>query len=342
MLTLNERILGSLIGAAIGDTLGAPTELRTRAQIAEKFNGFVRDFFAPPDDTFARGNRAGQITDDFSMAWVTCQEILRHKGEISPAVARKALLEWSKDEAFFNQFVGPTSRAAIIAMRTDDAPPAKGEWVNENSRASNGAAMKSAPISLFAKGNINEAIRAVCTVGRVTHPNNISLAGAAAVAAATNRALSGGNLHDVMQSGLFGASEGNRFGLESGDIAAGPDMEKRIRLAIYLGSIAPSLDKATDSMAQYFDCSGLAADSVPVAFGLAVAADGDPFEAICACVNVGNDTDTIATMAGGILGAMTGPDGFPLAYRRTVEEVNHYDLQSLANQIESCQIHIAE
>ena len=76
---LEAKVLGCLVGAAAGDAMGAATELRTREQIERKFGGYVTDFLPPPDDTFARGNRAGQITDDFSCAYVICEQILKKR-----------------------------------------------------------------------------------------------------------------------------------------------------------------------------------------------------------------------------------------------------------------------
>ena len=340
-MELKDRMLGCLIGAAAGDAMGAATENRTRKQIAEKFGGYVRTFIAPPPDTFARGGKPGQITDDFSMAYVAINEILRLGGVVSHETAVAALLEWSKDEKFFNQFVGPTSRAAINALRDPAAAPVK-EFVHNNSSASNGAAMKASPISLFAKGDVDLAIKIVTQMGMPTHGNQLSLAGAAAVAAATNKALQGGTLQEVMEVGIYGAQKGCEIGELKGETLAGPNMEKRIRFAIHLGSIAPSLSEAIDTMANYFDCSGMAADSVPVAFGLAVAAKGNPVEAICAAVNVGNDTDTIATMAGGILGAMTGSAAFPGEWVDILNQVNNYDLDELAKSIEACPVTIED
>ena len=54
---MSNKYLGCLLGAAIGDAMGAVTEMRTRKQIEEKF-GYVREFLTPPDDTFARGCEA--------------------------------------------------------------------------------------------------------------------------------------------------------------------------------------------------------------------------------------------------------------------------------------------
>ena len=110
---IEEKILGCLVGAAAGDALGAATEMRTRRQIEEKFGGRVKEFLTPPDDTFARGNMPGQVTDDFSLAYVTCLEILRHNGEITPEVSRAALLSWAEYDDFFRRFAGPTTRAAV-------------------------------------------------------------------------------------------------------------------------------------------------------------------------------------------------------------------------------------
>lgn len=112
---IEEKILGCLVGAAAGDALGAATEMRTRRQIEEKFGGRVKEFLTPPDDTFARGNMPGQVTDDFSLAYVTCLEILRHNGEITPEVSRAALLSWRSTTTFSND---------------SQAPPPERRWKN--------------------------------------------------------------------------------------------------------------------------------------------------------------------------------------------------------------------
>ena len=65
---MKDKILGSLVAACAGDAMGAVTEMRTREQIIKKYNGYVKEFLPPPDDVFAKGRKAGQVTDDFSMA----------------------------------------------------------------------------------------------------------------------------------------------------------------------------------------------------------------------------------------------------------------------------------
>ena len=61
-----------------------------------------------------------------------------------------------------------------------------------------------------------------------------------------------------------------------------------------------------------------------------VAAKGQVLDAVAAAANIGNDTDTIATMIGAILGAMHGIQAFPEEIVRTIDEANDYHLQELA------------
>jgi len=72
---------------------------------------------------------------------------------------------------------------------------------------------------------------------------------------------------------------------------------------------------------------------VPTAVGLAVAADGDPFAAILAAVNGGNDSDTIAMIAGAIAAAWAGPSWIPRDLLAEVEGINRIDLFATARAL---------
>lgn len=326
---LAEKIAGCLVGAAYGDALGAPTENRTREQIFEKW-GFVNSLMDAPSDVYARGNKAGQITDDFSMAYSAIQAILDADGEISNEVAEEALIKWSENERFFDQFVGPTSRKFINQLKgqiveTDE----KFEPVNDNMRASNGGAMKIGPVSCFGKGNIEQAIKIAYIICAPTHKNRIAMSAACAVAAAVNSALAERSLTQIFQDAIYGAEAGEKLG-ETGNIVAGPSLKKRLKVALTIGIESNNLSEAMDTLRKYFDCSGMAADSVPVAFGLMAAAKGNVVEGVQAAVNIGNDTDTIATIVGAVLGAYKGANAFSKEIIDTINAANEYDLMKLA------------
>lgn len=342
-MTRKERVRGCLIGAAYGDAMGAPTENRTREQIFEKW-GYVDRLYAPPPDVFARGNQAGQVTDDFSMAYVAITEILKNGGIVDSEVAKRSLIEWSKDQRFFEQFVGPTSRTFINQLKGDESGDTKARFktVNDNRRASNGGAMKIGPVALLAKGDMDTAMKIAVIICMPTHGNWISLSAACAVAAAVNSAIIGDDLCQVLQKGLEGARYGEQIGRESGPAIAGPSVKKRMKLAITMGMAAENLSCAMECMRKYFDCSGMAADSVPVSFGLIAASGGDVCKAVKAAANIGNDTDTIATIVGAVLGTYCGSKAFDQETVRMIDLANDYELDLLAEQIEQCEITIRE
>ena len=328
-----NKILGGLVGAAAGDAMGAPTETRTRQQIAEKFGGYVTDFLEPPADTFGRGNRAGQVTDDFSIAYVALEEILK-AGKVDEESAIAGLLKWADMPEFFERFAGPTTRARVLELKGEVVERVGFVPANENNKASNGAAMKSAPIALLSLGDVDKAIDYVVTVGKITHNNNIALSGAAAIAAAVAAAMKeGATLEDVVEASIYGAAKGDRIGRETALTLAGPSVETRIRWAVKVASEAANLSEAIDAIADSVGCGLMTAEAVPAAIGLCVAAKGNTVDAICAAVNIGDDTDTVATMAGGILGALNGVESMPERYLQLMEQENNMDLQKMAERI---------
>jgi ADP-ribosylglycohydrolase len=70
---------------------------------------------------------------------------------------------------------------------------------------------------------------------------------------------------------------------------------------------------------------------VPLALALATTMHS-AVEAILVATNVGGDSDSVASIAGGILGAMH-PDTVNPQWYEVVERVNHHDLLALANEL---------
>lgn len=334
---MNNKYLGCLLGAAIGDAIGAATEMRTRKQIEEKF-GYVRDFITPPEDTFARGCEAGSVTDDFSLAFTTIETILS-SSRIDTHVAEKALIQWGDPSNFYSRFAGPTTQIAIRKLKGEVIPDSHGfKLCNDNSKASNGAAMKMSPIALFSHGDVDKAIQIAYTISTVSHHNNISISAACAIAAATAKAMQAdATLSSIVDAGIYGAIEGERLGSETGATLAGPSVKRRIELAVDLGKQDKPLIEIMDDISDLIGTGLAAAEAVPAVFGLIQASFDQPMEAILAAVNIGNDTDTIATMVGGILGAYYGEDVFPSAYLAQLNRINKFNLETTAHAIEAFQ-----
>jgi ADP-ribosylglycohydrolase len=71
---------------------------------------------------------------------------------------------------------------------------------------------------------------------------------------------------------------------------------------------------------------------VPVAIGLVVATGGSPWQSILAAVNGGNDSDTIAMIAGAIAAAY-GPDDIDPQVAAEVIAANRLDLAGVAARL---------
>ncbi len=330
---MNDKILGGLLGAAIGDAMGAATETRSSEQIIERFGGPVRDIVEIPDDVFAAGFPKGSVTDDFSLAYYTAKAIVAHKGVVDDSTAKDALLSWATTKYY--KMAGPTTVRAVEKLKGNETKGPYDFLAVDNAKGSNGSAMKISPAGLVSGGDIDRAVQNAVTICLPTHDNSTSLAGACAVSAAIAQALhEDASLDDVLKAGIYGAEQGEAIGIAHGKRLANPSVPKRIKLAIEIaeehkGDIPGCMKELSDIIG-----SGLsAAEAVPSAFGLLKVCEGNAIETIIAAVNIGNDTDTIATIAGSIIGTLCGPDAFDPHFRTLIEEANGFDLRKLAEEL---------
>lgn len=112
---------------------------------------------------------------------------------------------------------------------------------------------------------------------------------------------------------------------------AGPSVIRRIELAIEEALRATSLEDALRRIEASVGNSVMMVESAPAAVGIFVAVYGDPLECAVGGTNIGNDTDTIAAMAGAMAGALRGIDAIPQEMMATILDVNEEDMPALAN-----------
>ena len=185
---------------------------------------------------------------------------------------------------------------------------------------------------------MKKAIQIAYTISTVSHHNNISISAACAIAAATAKAMQAdANLASIIDAGIYGAIEGERLGSETGATLAGPSVKRRIEWAVDLAKQDKPLIEIMDDISDLIGTGLAAAEAVPAVFGLIQASFDQPMEAIIAAVNIGNDTDTIATMVGGVLGAYYGNEAFPSVYLDQLNRINRFDLEIMAHAVEAFQ-----
>ncbi|MEK4306257.1 ADP-ribosylglycohydrolase family protein [Oceanobacillus sp. M60] len=337
-VNLNTKIQGILGLAAIGDAMGAVTENMSFDQIRTHFGQPVTTMEKPGKTAFALGNEAGQVTDDFSQIYFLSKAILRNKGVIDRDIVVKAILDWSEVPWYFDRFAGPTTRSAV-AMYKDPSlkmkPLPGAATVDYASKATNGAAMKIAPAGILNPDNLKQAIDSAITITQVTHDNSLAISGACAVAAATSASLAPhATVDEALSAGLYGAIRGETKAQFISREVAGPSVVERIQLAYNIVDGFGTKDEKLRRLSQVVGSGLHISEAVPCAFGIIALNKEDALQAVIDAVNIGYDTDTIATIVGSMVGAFIDlSDKRFISLFDTVQAANDYNLVELANSL---------
>lgn len=333
---LHSRIFGSLATAALGDAMGAATEQHTTDEIIAQYGGLLRDLVAPSTETFSAGNLPGQITDDVSQMLALAQALIEHDGKLSSDAWVRALIHWSETSPAA-RMMGPTTRPLLEALAAGQDTSEIGRTPFSNRKltsfgTTNGAAMRIAPAGLVVPGDIDAAVQIAWTTSRPTHDTQIAAAGAGAIAAGVAHALTpGADVYSVVRACLDGARLGEELGAREGRRVPGPSIRRRIEIAVNEALQATSLLDAVTRIEATVGNSVMMVETVPAAVGLFVAAGGDPLEAVVGGTNIGNDSDTIAAIAGSLAGALRGVEAVPEPLLATVLAANPEDIRAAAD-----------
>lgn len=313
-----QKILGSLVGVALGDSLGMPTELMTQEAIGQTY-GVVRELRAPDPTHYHHGHLTrAQITDDTEQTLALLDAFFHHQ-TLNAEVAAEALITWANDKDVFNTtYLGPSSKKALQQLMAGEDPRTTGSY-----GTTIGGAMRMLPVALVCWGDEEQAIKTAVEVSLPTHGTNQAIAGATSMAAALVESFKEGA---TRESVINAACRGAKRGLAYGYPYPGASISKRIRLAVDLSVAAPTLKVALEALYDIIGVDMVPREIVPVVMAL-FARPEEPMELLIGAANIGGDTDTIAAMLGSLLGAFYGVYAFPEEMWREIEQVNGIDLE---------------
>lgn len=299
-----DRAMGALVGGALGDALGMPTQLLSPARIAELY-GHVDDFVAPfAEHPVSKGLAAGTITDDTEQALLLGRILVESGERFDHTRWVNALLDWEREVKARGSYdlLGPSTKRAIDAINNGVPAEEAGR-----SGDTNGAAMRIAPLGIMMPPEPLDAFVAkVAETCRATHNTTIAIASASAVAAAVSCGIEGGDWRAACDSAVAAARKAATLGnwVTGGDIAARIVWAQDLVRGKAMGD---AIRLITDLVG-----TGVASqESVPAAFAVLEVADGDPWQAAVISANLGGDTDTIGAIAGGMAGACAGLSRLP-------------------------------
>ena len=336
---LNKRqskIYGALLGAAIGDSMGAVSEGFAPEFLKERYNGYIKDLEIPTEDGMTVNSHRGMVSDDFSVAYYTAEVLLEHNSKINHDLAVEGLLRWWQHPEY-TVYCGPSTRNGILQL----IDPEKATVNNTNLKClnglvSNGSAMKSGMMGVFNPGDVDKAIDDAITMCRITHTNAASLAGATAIAAATAMAFKDVSYLEVIEAGIYGARQGYERTKEFAVPVSAPDLLKRINWALDIGfKYQGDFDNAMIEIADVIGSGLWVYEAVPAVLGMIAATKGELMETIYMAVNAGQDADSAACMAGYILGALHSHKAVPEEYLDLMDKANNFKLKEMALKIDA-------
>lgn len=288
--TLEDRFVGSMLGLALGDAMGAPHE-----------GGFVGRF-AWWVLGIGRGDTL-RWTDDTQMAVVLAESL----AELGRADADDLAHRWAW-QMDSRRGYGPGTRKLLLRVLRGERWQAASRAVYPEGSFGNGAAMRAAPVGLFFHHDRAALHHAAELASSVTHAHPLGIAGGVLVARATALAVA-----DAMPT----VSEPGPVDADSflGQLAEGcTQTEFRERLEVARRVYSP------DDAARRLGNGVLALESAVTAVLAFCRCSDDFLELMKFVVAVGGDTDTIAAMAGGLFGARLGPQALPRDFLDRLED----------------------
>ena len=305
---LRARIRGAVVGQAVGDAMGAPTEGLSRARIRE-LHGRVTGFLS--DD------QAG--TDDSEYAALSARIVLRHGSGLTPDDVSEAWygLLVGQDGGFAHG--GFSEMDAIHNLARGQRAPASGS--DNHELWSDGSAMRVAPIGAYFAGDPAEAARVAAIDASVSHARDGIWCGQA-IAAAVAVAVVANDWRAVVDGGL---------GAIPADSWSARNIRRAIDVATGPGDREGRLDALERAIAiREYPFADVAPEATALAFGVFAIAEGDYEESVLNGVNIGRDADTIAAMAGAMAGGLRGIDAIPAAWQARVAELRGECIRAMA------------
>jgi ADP-ribosylglycohydrolase len=319
-----DRAIAALYGVAIGDALGMPTQLMSRAAVAERHGRLSGFEAADAHHPLAAGMAAGSITDDTEQALLLAGMLIDGAGRIDPRQFARALVSWENDMRGRGSLdlLGPSTKRAVEAVLGGESVEAAGRF-----GTTNGAAMRVTPVGIAVSAtDLEVLVDRVEEASLVSHNTGVAIAGASAVAAAVSAGIDGANLEAAFEAAITAAA----IGRQRGYWVAAADVSRRIRWAIGLADQSDSERSLTD-IYELVGTSLATQESVPAAFAILATFPDDPWRACLAAASLGGDSDTVAAMVGAVAGATHGTAGFPREARATVDRVNGLHLEPIVD-----------
>ena len=197
-----SKILGMLVGGAIGDAIGRPVESMSFEKACENYPNGVSDYLPPHNNKWFKDDLTGVITDDTQLTIATMKALILAKKINMDVQAHYHILAMQETTEGW----GGSTRDAIERLSLGVSWKISGKTDKENRGLGNGVAMKISPLAAWFSCQPNKKwfrfAEQVVALSAMTHYTRVSARAAVTHAMVLNYLLSS-NLDDFSRSHLF-------------------------------------------------------------------------------------------------------------------------------------------
>ncbi|MDA3907001.1 MAG: ADP-ribosylglycohydrolase family protein [Bacteroidales bacterium] len=283
-----SKITASVLGFVIGDALGVPVEFFVRETIRQDPVLSMRGYGT-------HGQLPGTWSDDSSLVFCLMESLIR---KYNLTDISKTMVQWLY-EGYWTPFgkvfdVGLSTKKAISKIRRGLSPTETGGFgIYDNG---NGGLMRILPLVFFLKPfNKQEKFQIIKEVSSITHSHSVSIIGAQLYVLLGQYILEG---HSIIDSYKKSSKEMFEY-YKNSEYKKSLLCYKRL-LFQNIGSL--SVDKIKSS--------GYIVDTLEAVFWSLLNSDSYK-KAVLLAVNLGEDTDTIGALTGGLAGLKYGYGQIP-------------------------------
>jgi poly(ADP-ribose) glycohydrolase ARH3 len=290
---LQDKFRGAILGCFLGDAFGSGFEGMHPDRAVFHLSNLSKKF-------------TRSYTDDTDMTLALAESIVQCSTVDPEGIAKHFSLSCDLTRGYA---IGTIK--AVLALRAGVQWHQVGRIVFEEGSFGNGAAMRVSPVGLFYYHNLDDLQEAAIKQANVTHVHPLGQWGAVMQACSVGLAVSQNpkepfkkeqmvtNLREVLWRGPIEYMRALNKIEEM--VVQGKKLEAR--------EVVQSLGNGVEAHL-----------SVPSACYIAITYSPDFCDAIRAAISLGGDTDTIAGMAGAIVGAHVGEKGLPVEWIEQLED----------------------
>ena len=284
---VGDRVVGCVLGLALGDALGAPFEFQRAHSIPDPLPAFERPWLGLPP---------GSTTDDTAMAMNLVRSLAEH-GELDPEDVAERHVAWLATEP---PDVGNLTRRVLsrVAKGEVTAPEAaRAVWEERGPEVSagNGSVMYCAPLGAAYANRRTELLDAAPAMSAITHYDERCRTAVLAVTLAVAALVRGEGPAAALEDAI-----GTTIDLEGGE---------ELEFLVGGAGVARPIDGPDQGFVLFTAGLGLQALHRASDHGaIEVAAFERELRRV---VSLGGDTDTNAAVAGTLLGAGAGASNLP-------------------------------